>query len=147
MEVWGQITWTPILRKSDNFLLFIDCFGFVKVGLRLIVIKNVCVRKLKLGKVIGKIARSFALVFSALVAAYLAAKWINNNVAVSVEELRLFRLVSLGLVAWAVLGKSGAEIETWELQSMSEHFNSIWFNVLYFVGFFCGGLALLVIPK
>lgn len=100
-----------------------------------------------MSKVIEKIARSFALVFFALIAAFFVAIWINKNVAVPIDDLRLFRLVSLGLVAWAVLGKSGAEIETWKLKSAPERFNSIWFNVLYFVGFFCGGLALLIVPK
>ena len=97
-------------------------------------------------KVIKKIARSFALVFIALIAAYFSAAWINNNVTVPEADLRYFRFTSLGLVAWAVLGKSGVEIESWDLQTLPERFNSIWFNVLYFVGFFAGGLAIMVVP-
>lgn len=97
-------------------------------------------------QVIAKIVKALVLVCLALTAAFIAAPYVSNYLRLSSEEIKIFRLGALGLVAWGVLGKSTWEIQTWKGVTGHEQFNSWWFTALYLLGLFAGGLGLLVNP-
>ena len=97
-------------------------------------------------QVIFKIGKALVLVCLTLAAAFITAPYISNCLSLSSEEIKIFRLGALGMVAWGVLGKSTWEIQTWKGSTSHERFNSWWFTALYVLGLFVGGLGLLVEP-
>ncbi|MDT7042058.1 hypothetical protein [Candidatus Nitronereus thalassa] len=97
-------------------------------------------------KVLSKIGKAFLIVAVAIFSAILLAPFLSESLQLYPDQLKWFRLVALGIVAWGVLGRSGWEIQTIKGQTAPEAFNSRWFTLLYFFGCFCGALGVLVEP-
>ena len=96
--------------------------------------------------VIVKIGKGLLLAGLPLGSAFVAAPYVSDCLSLSAEEIKIFRVVALGMVAWGVLGKSSWEIQSWDGTTGPERFNSWWFTILYVLGLFIGGLGLLVEP-
>ena len=97
-------------------------------------------------QVIAKSFRALIIVCVILIAAYITAPCVSNYLKLSTDEIKIFRLCALGMIAWGVLGRSGWEIQTYKGNTVHERFNSLWFTALYALGLYVGGLGLLVEP-
>ncbi len=97
-------------------------------------------------KVLLRIARSFLMTASTVIAAYFSAPAVSTMLSLQEDELAIARLAALTLVAWGVLGRSGWEIQSWKGKSPPERFNRWWFEVLYVVGLYCGAVGILLEP-
>jgi len=95
-------------------------------------------------RVLGKSFCGFVMVAITLTFAAGTAPVLSRSLQLSPDQLQLFRLFALGMVAWGVLGRSGWEIQSWKGQNPYEKFNSRWFTALYLLGLFFGALGLLM---
>ncbi len=97
-------------------------------------------------QVIAKSVKALIVVCVTLTVAYITAPYVSDCLSLSTDQIKIFRLVALGMIAWGVLGRSGWEIQSYKGNNAHERFNSCWFNALYVLGLLVGCLGLLVEP-
>lgn len=86
------------------------------------------------------------LVSSSLAAGVLVALYINSEYPLSTTSVQWLRLVSLGIVAWAVLGRLGYETETLKGLTLLEITSIRSFKLFYIIGLFLSAACLFVDP-
>ena len=89
-------------------------------------------------------SKALVLVCFTLVIAYFVAPYISDYLEFSVEQVKIFRLVAMGMIAWGVLGR--LTFESFDRITGPEIFDRFWFKSLYILGLFLAGLALLIEP-
>lgn len=82
--------------------------------------------------------RSFFMISFVIYLAFLIEPYLTDTLSLTEYSVKIFRLISLGIFALAVLGKSGWEIQTVGGVTKIEKFNMYWFYFLYLIGVFCG---------
>ena len=80
--------------------------------------------------------KSFALVSIVSISGFALALAINNYYPLQLFTIRVFRLVSMIIIAWAVLSKLTKEIESWGGKSLPEQVNNFSFRFFYALGIF-----------
>lgn len=99
------------------------------------------VNKKRMGMLVALI-----LVSSSLAAGVLVALYINSEYPLSTTSVQWLRLVSLGIVAWAVLGRLGYETETLKGLTLLEITSIRSFKLFYIIGLFLSAACLFVDP-
>lgn len=89
---------------------------------------------------------AFVLVSASLAAGVLVALYINSKCPMSTVSVQSLRLVSLGIVAWAVLGRLGYETETLKGLTLLEITSMRSFKLFYVFGLFLTSVCLFVDP-
>ena len=80
----------------------------------------------------------------ALLIAYFAAPYISDCLDFSVDQVKIIRLVAMGVIAWGVLGR--LTFESFDRNTGPEIFDRFWFKSLYILGLLLAGFALLIEP-
>ena len=93
-------------------------------------------------KVLKQSGKGLLIACAILIFAFYTAPCIN--IFVTKENITLYRLGAFGLVAWAVLGRSGFEIQSYKSSSSSEKINKYIYLIIYCVGLYSGAIGLLV---
>ena len=100
-------------------------------------IKNVKEQESKRIKSIRKSHfKSFILVSMVSISGFALALAINNYCPLQLFTIRVFRLISIIIIAWAVLSKLTKEIESWGGKSLPEQVNNFSFRFFYALGIF-----------
>jgi hypothetical protein len=70
------------------------------------------------------------------VLALAAAAWLSSSplAGVSGSTISGLRTLSAALILWAVLGRLGWNIQTFQGDTLPERFNSLWFRLIYVTG-------------
>lgn len=88
------------------------------------------------------VAFSFLLLALVVVVALLIAfsLRVTRHLLLS-SQIRGVRLTSIGILAWATLGRLGWKIQTIAGRTLPERFNDYWFRSLYLIGAWLGALS------
>ena len=87
---------------------------------------------------------SFFMVISSCLLGFLTAEYINNNFIITLFHLRIFRVVSISIVAWAVLSRLGDEIASISGNTTTELINVFMFKSFYTIGLYLAVTALFI---
>ena len=85
---------------------------------------------------------SFLVVAFLVIGGALTAELINNYLEFSLYNIRIFRAVSITIVAWAVLSRIGYESPTGGGETLLELTSESLFKILYGLGIYLAGIAL-----
>lgn len=88
---------------------------------------------------------AFFQVFITLLVAYFSAPYISDYLCWSIEQVKIIRLVAIGLVAWGVLGRIG--IQSWKGKTTAEICDKWLFKFLYLASVYIGCLGILIEPR
>jgi len=86
--------------------------------------------------VLQKILVSLLLTAGCAFIGYFTALYLNNILPLTVTKINIIRVISIAIIAWAVLSKVGWDIQTWSGNTLPEKVNNIFFRVLYIIGFY-----------
>lgn len=81
-----------------------------------------------------------------IVLGIVSAKYINQNWSVTDSCITNIRLVSTGLIAWAVFGRL-YNLESWKGKTPAERIKKSWFVITYGTGFYGVILSLQLFPN
>jgi hypothetical protein len=79
---------------------------------------------------------SFALVIIVSLSGFALASYINIYYPLQLFTIRVFRLISIIIIAWAVFSKLSKEIESIGGKSLPEQINNFSFRLFYVLGVF-----------
>lgn len=100
---------------------------------------------------IKKIRKSHAIYFLLVtflsILGFLVALTINTFCPFELFFIRVFRLISIIVIAWAVLSKLTWEIQSWKGESLPEQVNSFSFKFFYSLGIFMAVIAIFLVPN
>ena len=88
--------------------------------------------------------KAFFQVFITLLVAYFSVPYISDYLCLSIEQVKIIRLVAIGLVAWGVLGRMGTK--TWDGVTTAEICDKWLFKFLYLASIYIGGVGILIEP-
>lgn len=91
--------------------------------------------------------KNFVLITVLSGSGFLVADAINTYCTLELFSIRVFRLVSIIIVAWTVLSKLTWEIQSWSGESLPEKVNSFAFKFFYGVGIFMAVVAIFLEVK
>ena len=100
--------------------------------------------------VIVKIGKGLLLAGLPLGSAFVAAPYVSDCLSLSAEEIKIFRVVALGMVAWGVLGKSSWEIPVFVNIVVARAYAALFNSGCSFSGFnqtFSGNSQFLISPR
>jgi len=111
-------------------------------------IENVKEQESKRTKEIRKShVKSFLTVLVVSLLGFFLAEYVNSCFAFSLFQIRVFRLISVVVVAWAVLSKLSWEIQSWGGESLPEQVNNYSFRLFYSLGIFMAVVSLFLEPE